>query len=70
MSEGDAGVQAYIASMEPWQAAIAKHVDALVCEISAGVEKLRRLNESFEGILEVLGGEHEKVGFDRGPVGI
>jgi hypothetical protein len=29
---GDAGVQASIASMEPWQAAIAKHVDALVCE--------------------------------------
>jgi len=32
MSEGDAGVPAYIASMEPWQAVIAKHVDALVCE--------------------------------------
>jgi hypothetical protein len=32
MSEGDTGVQAYIASMEPWQAAIAKHVDPLVCE--------------------------------------
>ncbi len=32
MSDGDAGVQACIASMEPWQAAIAKHVDALVCE--------------------------------------
>jgi hypothetical protein len=31
LSEGDAGVQAYIASMEPWQAAIAEHVDALVC---------------------------------------
>jgi hypothetical protein len=30
MFEGDAGVQAY---MEPWQAAIAKHVDALVCEV-------------------------------------
>ena len=29
-SDGDAGVQAYIASMEPWQAAIAKRVDALV----------------------------------------
>ena len=30
MSDGDAGVQAYIASMEPWQAAIARRVDALV----------------------------------------
>ena len=29
-SDGDAGVQAYIASMEPWQAAIAKRVDALL----------------------------------------
>lgn len=29
-SDGDAGVQAYIASMEPWQAASAKRVDALV----------------------------------------
>ena len=28
--DGNAGVQAYIASMEPWQAAIAKRVDALV----------------------------------------
>ena len=27
-SDGDAGVQAYFASMEPWQAAIAKRVDA------------------------------------------
>lgn len=32
MCEGDVGVQPYIASMEPWQAAIAKDVDALVCE--------------------------------------
>lgn len=31
-SDGDAGVQAYIASMEPWQAAIARRVDALVVE--------------------------------------
>ncbi len=65
MSDGDAGVQAYIPSMEPWEAAIAKRVDApvvrhvgLVVEMpqvdvsfSAGVEKLRRLNESFEGML-------------------
>jgi hypothetical protein len=40
---------------------------------SAGVEKLRRLKsrlKAFWKSLEVLGGEHEKVGFDRGPVGI
>ena len=51
------------------QAAIAKRVDALVVRhvglvvekpqidvsFSAGVEKLRRLNESFEGILEKSG---------------
>jgi hypothetical protein len=38
--------------MEPWQAA-AKHVDALVCEfLCRGVERFRRLNESFEGNLE------------------
>ena len=29
-SDGDAGVQAFIDSMEPWQAAIAKRVDAPV----------------------------------------
>ncbi len=29
-SDGGAGVQTYIASMEPWQAAIAKRVDVLV----------------------------------------
>jgi hypothetical protein len=37
-SDEDAGVQAYVASMEPWQAAIAKRVDALVvntCPASA-----------------------------------
>jgi len=39
---------------------------------SGGVEKLRRLNElkAFWRSLEVFGGEYEKVGFDRGPVGI
>ena len=36
-SDGDAGVQAYIASMEPWQAAIAKRVDALVVKHVPGV---------------------------------
>ncbi len=38
-SDGDAGVQAYIASMEPWQAAIAKRVDALVVKHVPGVRK-------------------------------
>ena len=39
MSEGDAGVRAYIASMEPWQAAIARRVDALVAQHVPGVRK-------------------------------
>ena len=41
-SDGDAGVQAYIASMEPWQAAIAKRVDALVVKHVPGVRKAVR----------------------------
>jgi hypothetical protein len=36
-SDGDEGVQAYIASMEPWQAAIAERVDALVVKHVRGV---------------------------------
>ena len=40
MSDGDAGVQAYIASMEPWQAAIAKHATRW------------SVHESLEGSLE------------------
>ena len=39
MSEGNAGVQAYIASMEPWQAAIAKRVDGLVARLLPDVRK-------------------------------
>ncbi len=41
-SDGDAGVQAYIASMERWQAAIAKRVDALVVKHVPGVRKAVR----------------------------
>ena len=41
-SDGDAGVQAYIDSMEPWQAAIARRVDALVVKHVPGVLKAVR----------------------------
>jgi hypothetical protein len=41
-SNGDAGAQAYIASMEPWQAAIAKGVHALVVKHVPGVRKAVR----------------------------
>jgi hypothetical protein len=46
-SDGDAGVQAYIASMEPWQAAIAKRVDALVVKHVPGVRKAVRWHCPF-----------------------
>jgi hypothetical protein len=36
MSDGPAGVKACIASMEPWQMAIAKRVDALVAKLVPG----------------------------------
>jgi hypothetical protein len=41
--------------------------------VPPGVEKFRRLNESpkaFWKRLDVSGGQHERVGFQRGPVGI
>ncbi len=41
-SDGDAGVQACIASMEPWQAAIVKRLDALVVKHVPGVRKAVR----------------------------
>jgi len=50
----------------PEQAAALRRLHDLAGKIAAKGEfetKLRRLNESF-------GGEHEKVEFDRGPVGI
>ena len=49
-SDGDAGVQAYIASMEPWQAAIAKRVDTLVVKHVRGVCKAVRWHCPFYGV--------------------
>ena len=49
-SDGDAGVQAYIASMEPWQAAIAGRVDALVVKHVPGVRKAVRWHCPFYGV--------------------
>ena len=49
-SDGDAGVQAYIASMEPWQAAIARRVDALVVKHVPGVHKAVRWHCPFYGV--------------------
>lgn len=49
-SDGDAGVQAYIASLEPWQAAIAKRVDALVAKHVPGVRKAVRWHCPFFGV--------------------
>jgi len=49
-SDGDAGVQAYIASMEPWQAAIARCVDALVVKHMPGVRKAVRWHCPFYGV--------------------
>jgi hypothetical protein len=49
-SDGDAGVQAYIASLEPWQAAIAQRVDALVVKHVPGVRKAVRWHCPFYGV--------------------
>jgi hypothetical protein len=49
-SDGDAGVEAYIASMEPWQAAIAKRVDALVAKHVPRVRKAVRWHCPFYGV--------------------
>ena len=49
-SDGDAGVQAYIASMEPWQAAIAARVDALVVKHVPRVRKAMRWHCPFYGV--------------------
>src|SRR5262249_56085246 len=49
-SDGDAGVQAYIASMEPWQAAIAERVDTLVVKHVPGVCKAVRWHCPFYGV--------------------
>ena len=49
-SDGDAGVQAYIARMEPWQAAIARRVDALVGQHVPEVRKAVRWHSPFYGV--------------------
>ena len=49
-SDGDAGVQAYIASLEPWQAAVARRVDALVDARVPGVRKAIRWHCPFYGV--------------------
>lgn len=49
-SDGDAGVQAYIASLEPWQAAVAQRVDALVVKLVPGVRKAVRWHSPFYGV--------------------
>jgi hypothetical protein len=49
-SEGDAGVQAYIESMEPWQAAIAKRVDELVVKHVPDVRKAVRWHSPTYGV--------------------
>lgn len=50
MSDGDAGVQAYIASMEPWQAAIASRVDALVVKHVPNVRKAVKWHSPMYGV--------------------
>ena len=52
MSEGNAGVKAYIASMEPWQAAIAKRMDALVVKHVRGVRKAVKWHSPMYGVEE------------------
>jgi len=47
-SDGDAGVRAYIASMEPWQAA--KRIDALIVSHVRGVHKAIRWHCPFYGV--------------------
>ena len=49
-SDGDEGVQAFIASMEPWQGAVARRVDALVMKHVPGVRKAVRWHCPFYGV--------------------
>jgi hypothetical protein len=49
-SDGDEGVRAFIDSMEPWQAAIARRVDALVVKHVPGVRKAIRWHCPFYGV--------------------
>ena len=49
-SDGDAGVQADIASLEPWRAAIAQRLDALVVQQVPHVRKAVRWHSPFYGV--------------------
>jgi hypothetical protein len=49
-SDGDAGVQAYIASLEPWQAELARRVDTLVAKHVPGLRKGVRWHCPFYGV--------------------
>lgn len=49
-SDGAAGVKEFIDSLEPWQAAIAKRVDALVTKHVPGVRKAIRWRCPFYGV--------------------
>ena len=49
-SDGPAGVRAYIASMEPWQARVARRGDALVVKHVPGVRKAIKWHCPFYGI--------------------
>jgi hypothetical protein len=49
-SDGDHGVQAYIASLEPWQADIARRVDALVLKHVPRLRKAVRWHCPFYGV--------------------
>lgn len=49
-SDGDSGVQAYITSMEPWQATIARQIDALVVKHVPDVRKVIKWHCPFYGV--------------------
>lgn len=49
-SDGAAGVKAYMASLEPWQSAIARRVDALVVKRVPRVRKAMRWHCPFYGV--------------------
>jgi hypothetical protein len=49
-SDGPKGVKEYIASMEPWQAKLARRVDALVVKQVPGVKKAMRWHCPFYGV--------------------
>ena len=80
-ADGDAPVQTYITAVPGWKRDVGRHLDALIVRNVPNVRKAVKWNSPFYGIegqswflgfqvFTHLGGEHEKVGFDRGPVGI